>query len=282
MRSQQPHRRAQVVNALATLNVMDAALSARASAAAQQWMAASMAEASLHRAPPGPQQGREQQQQQQREAGAGAVLDIAWAFATTHNCDDAFFQLLCRWLASPAAPRCGPDALARLFDVQTALTDAAAGGSHPGLLSAALPPGLLVAARAEWLERRARGAAGGGDGSFGRAAGFQGEVYSALQGLGLKVSLNIPTACGMHVLDAIVRVPSAARSGGGVGGGSGEGAGRSSASRSLALSLDGPGAFAANAPRSPLGATAARWRALQARGLRVSWARAVSSTQLNS
>lgn len=41
----------------------------------------------------------------------------------------------------------------------------------------------------------------------------------------------------------------------------------------LGILLDGPQGFAANPPYGPLGATAAQWRGLQARGWKVSWHR---------
>lgn len=169
---------------------------------------------------------------------------------------------LSRWLAASPHPF-SPHQLKRLFEVQSALTDAAV-ASRRDLLSLALPAALLVKARNAWVAQQRGGPLGD----------FKADVYTTLKELGMSASLSVPTSCGMHVLDAVVRLPNAAWAGGGRGaGGGGVGGARATVRTPLALVLDGPEAFAANAPGSALGETAARWRALQARGLRVgAWA----------
>jgi hypothetical protein len=191
-------------------------------------------------------------------AAAAAVVRLAWACATAQHIDAPFLGRALAWLAA-AGPGAGlgPAQLARLYDVQCALTDAAA-CARPELLGMSPPHGLLHDAHEAWLARRAAGR-----GAPGRAPrAFQAEVHEALGRLGLPAALEVPTACGMHVVDVLVRARGAASRAPGA-------PPRAAGTPRLAITLDGPGAFAANAPGAALGETAARWRALQARGLRV-------------
>ena len=308
---------AQAAFALAELNAADAALCERAAQVAQQWMAADTAATASGKRRKQPQQqsgldqGADLQQQQPHDtddplaapAGVAAAARLAWALVAARHFDDGFFAALSRLLSARAAraeaeaaaaaavgiggdrgggsgaaggEQLSEDDLARLFEVQGALTDAAAAAPAPDarakLLALSLPAATLVRARAAWLARRERR---GGRG--GAAAAFRADVRAALLALGLGAQFGVPTPCGLHVADALVRVPPAvararALSGGAGGAGAGAGAAafeRPAAAPRFALSLDGPEAFAANAPGAPTGATAARWRALQAQGVRV-------------
>ncbi|GBF87387.1 hypothetical protein Rsub_00098 [Raphidocelis subcapitata] len=280
---------AEAAEALATLNVTDAALFARASQAAQHWLSAALA--SLPPPPPPRRRVEGGAPPPARAAPSGpasAAVALAWALgaAGSPQREEAFFSRLCRWLLV-AAPRFPPRELARLHEVQWALADAAvaargaaspapgpppsgragaaAGAAHGGgaLLPLSLPPSMLNEARAAWLSAHSgpRGP---------RAAEFASEVYSSLRDLGLPASMNVPTSCGMHVLDLLVRVPSAAaRAAPAASPAAPRRGARVLHGAPLTLSLDGPEAFAANAPAAPMGSTAARWRALQARGFQV-------------
>ena len=168
-----------------------------------------------------------------------ALIDLAWACATLDHIDMAFLQQFMVWFSGCSPQRLNNAQLLRLFELQCCLRDAAV--QHAELRMLALPMPLLAAATRAW-QCELQG--------HKQLTPLHKEVHTALQLAGMRgVRLHV-TLDGSLVVDFMLQ-------------------GSPSSRLKAALQLEGPERFASNAPHAPLGPTAARWRALRARGWKV-------------